>query len=104
MTEFIQTASAGGMMLLPADVVDPSPLSERWREDARCASRTGEQIAAVGDRSVPTEAALELRTSRQHAAGRLDRARALVGRMPRLLAAMQAGDLEGYPAGRIVEA
>ncbi|MGH3951373.1 MAG: DUF222 domain-containing protein, partial [Pseudonocardiaceae bacterium] len=106
---------------------------------ARCASRTGEQIAAVGaeealttlavarrwraradaleahaldrldrvrggDRSVPTEAALELRTSRHNAAGRLDRARALVGRMPRLLAAMQAGDLEGYPAGRIVEA
>ncbi|SNR48580.1 protein of unknown function [Haloechinothrix alba] len=57
-----------------------------------------------GDRYVADEAALELRVSRHTAALRLHRSRQLTARMPRVLAAMEAGDVEGAAAGRVVEA
>nr|WP_246360967.1 DUF222 domain-containing protein [Haloechinothrix aidingensis] len=56
------------------------------------------------DRYVADEAALELRVSRHTAALRLHRARQLTQRMPRVLAAMEAGQIEGAAAGRITEA
>nr|WP_246361276.1 HNH endonuclease signature motif containing protein [Haloechinothrix aidingensis] len=57
-----------------------------------------------GDRYVADEAALELRVSRHTAALRLHRARQLTQRMPRVLAAMEAGQIEAHAAGRVVEA
>lgn len=54
-----------------------------------------------GSRYVADEAALELRITRHAAADRLDRALNLVRRLPNVLAAMDAGELEGYPAGQI---
>ncbi|MDV6012181.1 DUF222 domain-containing protein [Haloechinothrix sp. LS1_15] len=56
-----------------------------------------------GDRYVADEAALELRLSRQQAQARLERARQLTRRMPRLLARMHHGDLEGHTAGRVAD-
>ncbi|SNR45409.1 protein of unknown function [Haloechinothrix alba] len=56
------------------------------------------------DRYVADEAALELRVSRHTAALRLHRARQLTARMPRVLAAMEAGQIEAHAAGRITEA
>nr|WP_246360865.1 HNH endonuclease signature motif containing protein [Haloechinothrix aidingensis] len=55
------------------------------------------------DRYVADEAALELRVSRHTAALRLHRARQLTQRMPRLLDAMEAGEVEGAAAGRITD-
>ncbi|SNR40799.1 protein of unknown function [Haloechinothrix alba] len=56
------------------------------------------------DRYVADEAALELRVSRHTAALRLHRSRQLTQRMPRVLAAMEAGQIEATAAGRVVEA
>nr|WP_246361387.1 DUF222 domain-containing protein [Haloechinothrix aidingensis] len=56
------------------------------------------------DRYVADEAALELRVSRHTAALRLHRSRQLTQRMPRLLEAMEAGQIEATAAGRITEA
>ncbi|WP_169732896.1 HNH endonuclease [Haloechinothrix halophila] len=56
-----------------------------------------------GSRYVAEEAALELRVSRQVAQRRLDRARNLVERLPRTLAAMHDGEYEAYTASKIVD-
>ncbi|WP_199435568.1 HNH endonuclease, partial [Qaidamihabitans albus] len=57
-----------------------------------------------GDRWLAREVALELRISPRQAQARLERGVALVGRLPGVLGAMEAGEIEGYTAGRLVEA
>ncbi len=71
----------------PTGAVDPETGLPRWRES----------------RFLPDEVALELRVTRCQAEARVERATALVGRFPRLLAAMEEGELEGYAAGRVCE-
>ncbi len=56
-----------------------------------------------GSRYVAEEAALELRVSHQSAQRRIERARNLVERLPRTLAAMQDGEYEAYTASKIVD-
>ncbi|MPY77849.1 MAG: DUF222 domain-containing protein [Actinophytocola sp.] len=56
-----------------------------------------------GSRYVADEAALELRVSRQVAQRRIDRALALVERLPCTLAAMHDGEYEAYTASKVVE-
>ncbi len=57
-----------------------------------------------GSRYVAEEAAPELRVSRHTAGERLERAKALTRRMPRVLALLDAGEIEGHVAGRIAQA
>jgi hypothetical protein len=76
----------------------------RARADAVEARLTARLSRLRGkDRSLAKEVSLELRTSETAAANRIARGTALVRRMPLLLAAMEAGDIEGFPAGRILE-
>ncbi|MFB9729086.1 HNH endonuclease signature motif containing protein [Haloechinothrix salitolerans] len=69
----------------PTGAVDPETGLPQWRES----------------RYLPDEVALELRVTRRQAETRVERAKALVRRFPRLLAAMEDGELEGYGAGRV---
>lgn len=55
-------------------------------------------------RYVADEAALELRINRKTAADRIERAKALVRRMPKTLRLMAEGEFEGYTAERIATA
>lgn len=55
-------------------------------------------------RYVADEAALELRINRKTAADRIERAKALVRRMPKALRLMAEGEFEGYTAERIATA
>lgn len=76
----------------------------RARADAQEAHALTRLEELRGDnRYVADEAAFELRTSRSVAGSRVERAKNLK-RMPRLLAAMDAGEVEGYPAERITQA
>jgi hypothetical protein len=76
----------------------------RARADAVEARLTARLAQLRGkDRSLAKEVSLELRTSEKAAANRVAQGTALVRRMPMLLAAMEAGDIEGFPAGRILE-
>ena len=89
------------------ELVDALAVSRRMR--ARADALEARALARLdrlrgGDKSVAVEASLELRISRNQAANRVARGMGLVARMPRLLAAMEAGDIEGYPAGQVVEA
>ncbi len=56
-----------------------------------------------GDRSLADEVAPELRVSRHAADKRLQRAKALVARMPQLLSMMESGEVERATAGGIVD-
>jgi len=57
-----------------------------------------------GDRYVGDEAALELRISRNAGANRVATATALLTRMPGVLEAMDDGEIDGYTAGKLVDA
>ena len=77
----------------------------RARADAAEARAVARLAVVRGkDASVAKEVALEARISETAAATRIARGTDLVHRMPLLLAAMDAGDIEGYPAGQILEA
>jgi hypothetical protein len=125
-TEFVQVSSGAGSLFLPADLVRPVPFTAGANFDALTADEAVEALGAArrararadavearaaarlsrlrdGDRSLAKEVSLELRTSETVAANRVARGESLVRRMPLLLAAMEAGDIEGFPAGRIVE-
>ncbi|WP_143101935.1 HNH endonuclease signature motif containing protein [Amycolatopsis marina] len=92
--------------LSDVEVVEALAVARRMRAradalEARALDRLHRLRGA--DKSAAVEASLELRISRQRAANRIARGTALVSRMPRVLMAMEAGDIEGYPAGQIAE-
>jgi len=69
--------------------------------EARALARLNE--LRNGSRYVAEEAALELRVSRQAAQRRVERAVALVERLPRTLVAMADGEYEAYAASKIID-
>ncbi|MGH3518213.1 MAG: DUF222 domain-containing protein [Haloechinothrix sp.] len=70
--------------------------------EARALARLDE--LREGSRYVPDEVAPELRITRHAAADRVDRAKHLVHRMPGVLGLLDAGEIDGYVAGRIAQA
>ncbi|SFB57620.1 protein of unknown function [Amycolatopsis marina] len=102
------TCTAEDFAVLDADgAVEAVAAARRLRARADAAeARAVARLAAVRgrDSSVAKEVALEARISETAAATRIARGTDLVHRMPLLLAAMDAGDIEGFPAGKIVEA
>ncbi|GAA5118127.1 HNH endonuclease signature motif containing protein [Haloechinothrix salitolerans] len=105
--ELVDTLAAVRRMRARADAIEAHALARLGtlrREPTGEADPDTAQPIWRDSRYLPDEVALELRVTRRQAEIRLARATALVGRFPRLVAAMEDGELEGYAAGRVCEA
>ncbi|MCP2254245.1 hypothetical protein LY13_003012, partial [Prauserella aidingensis] len=77
--------------------------ARRARLDAEELALLAEIAAVVGDdRGVAEELTPVLRVSTREVERRVDAGRLVAGRMPRLLAAMRAGEVESYGARRVL--
>ncbi|MCP2256271.1 protein of unknown function (DUF222), partial [Prauserella aidingensis] len=77
--------------------------ARRARLDAEELALLAEIAAAVGDdRGVAEELTPVLRISTREVERRIDAGRSVTGRMPRLLAAMRAGEVKSYGARRVL--